>query len=71
VPSKVPPQLTLYHLRTPPEPNTPPTEVSVTLCPLQIVVADALIATGAVDGLVIVTAAEAQVVLPQGPSALT
>ena len=49
VPTKVPPQLPLYHLQVAPEPKLPPVTLKVTEPGPQSVVADAVAAVGATE----------------------
>jgi hypothetical protein len=49
VPTRVPPQLPLYHLQLAPDPSEPPLTLSVTLPGPHKLVADALAAVGAVE----------------------
>jgi hypothetical protein len=49
VPTKVPPQLPLYHLQLDPDPSEPPATLSVTLPGPHKLVADALAPVGAVE----------------------
>jgi hypothetical protein len=49
VPTRVPPQLPVYHFQLAPVPSEPPTSVSVELLPVQMVVGLAVAPVGAVD----------------------
>ena len=72
LPTEETPQEELYHCHVPPRPNDPPISVKVTLAPEQIV-KDGLPVTdvAAIDAAFIVSEADAQFVVLQGPSALT
>lgn len=63
VPASVPPQDEVYQRITWPVPPPPPFKVSVLLCPLQIVVEDAVADVGLAAGWFTVTVTVAQVVL--------
>ena len=66
VPTRVPPQLPLNHWAVAPVPALPPESVSVVEAPAQIVVVPVM-AVGAVERLLTVTVADAQVVVLQVP----
>ena len=53
-PTKLPPQLPLYHAQSAPVPNEPPATVSVVVPPLHIVVIP-VTPVGATEGLLTVT----------------
>lgn len=70
VPTKVPPQLPLYHFHVAPVPKLPPVKESVVELPLQIVPKVALIKVAAVEVVFTVTVEDTHIVVLQVPSAL-
>ena len=57
LPTKVPPQASVYHLITSLVPPPPPFNVRMALCPLQIVVEEAVAEVGSLDRWLTVTVA--------------
>ena len=70
LPAEAPPQLVVYHCQVAPVPKLPPITLSVVLCPLHMVDVPE-IEVAATESWLTVIVVDAQVVLPQVPSALT
>ena len=60
-----------YHFHEAFVPKEPPVTLRFVLCPIQRIAETAEAPVGFVDGFLTVTVTDAQIVLPQSPSALT